>query len=119
MTQTPEQWASTPADPENPIEDVGDGVGMVSPAAPLVGDVQQKDQRILAVVVRACATCGEKRTLQDSGQALCPNGHDTGDVIDLGIINARFENPVQQFWWKHFGKRLSKRRTLKANSRLP
>lgn len=119
MSQTPEDWLSTPADLENPIEDVGDGVGIVSPGAPFAGEVYQHDQRIRAVIVRGCPTCGEKRTLQADGTAVCAQGHTAGDVIDVGLINAHYEDALKQKAWDLVGRRLATRRIKKANARLP
>lgn len=117
MTQSREEWVSTPADPDNLVEDVGNGVGIVSPDAVVAG-APIKEQRIMAVIVRACEQCGAKRSQVDDGRWLCPDGHDSGDVIDLGVINAQFANPLKQAAWRLIGSQKAKHRTKQANKRL-
>jgi hypothetical protein len=38
-----------------------------------------------------------------------------GTQIDLGVIDAHYENPLKQLAWTHLGKRLADYRINKAN----
>lgn len=69
-----------------------------------------------AVIIRACAICGEKRE-QDKDCASCGNTNPP-EVIDLGVIAASHTDPVKALSWQLFGQRAAAHRARRANREL-
>jgi hypothetical protein len=76
----------------------------------------KSDVTLSAIIIRACALCGEKRE-QGKNCASCGNT-DPPQVHDLGVIAARHDDPVKALHWKLFGQHAAARRVRLANKEL-
>lgn len=126
MSVSPEEWITTPTGDE-PIVDVGEGVGITSPAGAVVVP-QHATFEIRQVIHRACEKCGGKTELEldgDKPRAFCPKGCGEAAVHDNGIVAATYGavhgpadvllNPIRNVWFKAARKPAANRRIRRAN----
>lgn len=74
------------------------------------------DATLHAVVVRACVLCGNPRE-QDKDCASCGNT-EPAVIHDLGVIAAKYANPVKNILWQLFGRHVAAHRVRQANKEL-